>query len=121
MSVTGRLIMRIPLSFALLLLVASAAAFGASGRAPAPANSIASQYGDGWDCARGYRHAGELCVAVVVPANAYLNSNGNDWECNRGYQKSARACAAVQLPANAHAEDSSYGAGWRCDRGFRED
>ena len=34
--------------------------------------------------------------------------------------KVQRTCAAVQMPANAHADDSAYGAGWRCNRGFRE-
>ena len=111
--------MKISRSFAVLLLLASVGAFGAS--VPVrPANSVASQYRDGWVCAHGFRRLGDNCVAVVVPANGYLSSTGNEWECNRGYLKAGLTCGLVRMPANAHADDSASGTGWQCDRGFRE-
>jgi len=83
--------MKISRSFAVLLMLASVGAFGAA--VPVrPANSVASQYRDGWECAHGFRRLGDNCVAVVVPANGYLSSTGNEWECNRGYLKAGLAC-----------------------------
>src|SRR6267378_3533317 len=38
-----------------------------------PNNAHASRYGTGWECARGFRKAGEACEAVSVPENGYLS------------------------------------------------
>ena len=79
---------------ALYLLSASAAIGAANSTAP-PAHSIQSLYREGWDCARGYRRADTICVAVEIPAHAFLDSSGIDWQCERGFRKNLKACSEI--------------------------
>lgn len=102
------------------LLLLSAAALGEPGTPAPPANSVPREYGSGWTCARGFHEVNAACIAVKVPGNAYLDTSGHDWQCNRGYRRGATTCTAIKLPPNAYADDSSYGRGWRCERGFRD-
>ena len=81
-----------------------------------------STYGSGWECRRGYLPKDDVCVAMIVPPHAFLTSSGSSggWQCERGYYKDGQQCTAVVLPANAFlTEDTSYGRGWDCERGFR--
>jgi hypothetical protein len=52
-----------------------------------------ASYGHGWKCDRGYREAGEACVALKMPQNAHIDYSGNDRECNEPYRKRQGRCA----------------------------
>lgn len=73
---------------------------------------------NGWVCERGYRQAGQECVAVQIPDNAKLNYLGNGWDCQRGYRQAGQGCVAVQIPENAKL--NYLGNGWDCQRGYRQ-
>lgn len=86
-----------------------------------PTNAYVHASGDRWECNRGYRKAGESCVAVDVPANGYLadTSYGTGWKCERKYRAVGDRCVAVKVPKNGYFVDASYGPGWKCLRGFQ--
>ena len=84
-----------------------------------PANAHVQQYGNGWECNRGYESDAKTCVTIKVPSHAYLNASGLGWECNRGFQKIDQTCAAIKVPKNGYLSDSSSRPGWKCDRGYR--
>ena len=100
--------------FARMAAVAGMSAFMAfsaiaqDGTGPVPENAEARSYGDGWNCALGYRVDGAECLPVEVPENAYAT-----W---RSY---CPGCAPISVPANAFLR--SYGYGWQCERGYRQD
>ena len=52
-----------------------------------PANAQPKSYGEGWECDRGYRRGGDVCLAIVVPENAYATNRtyGAGWECLHGF------------------------------------
>ncbi|ASY61814.1 hypothetical protein SJ05684_c03470 [Sinorhizobium sojae CCBAU 05684] len=95
---------------------------GAFGQAtpPVPANAVASRYGSGWECDRGFRRQGDSCVAVMAPDHAFLTNEsfGKGWECHYGFAENGNGCLAVQVPANAYL-DPYYGDRWQCMRGHR--
>ena len=71
-----------------------------------PANSHASQYGNGWECNYGYVDVADTCSAVTRPANSRLNARGDHWECLRGFRSSeARACRAIVVPERGYLAD----------------
>jgi len=84
-----------------------------------PDHALASRYGSGWDCKRGFRRVGDICAPITVPAHAYLDASGSSWRCDRGYLNVNDRCIVIQVPQNAYLDDVS-GKGWRCDRNFRE-
>ncbi|MGI9521189.1 MAG: hypothetical protein ACR2PG_06015, partial [Hyphomicrobiaceae bacterium] len=59
-----------------------------------PNNAFAtgSSFGRSWECERGFRAVGRVCVAVNPPQNAHLNYSGSDWECDRPYQRRDDQC-----------------------------
>ncbi|SEO18067.1 hypothetical protein [Palleronia pelagia] len=92
------------------------------GTGPMPENAEARSYGGGWNCALGYRVAGEECVTIDIPEHAYATgrSYGSGWACRRGYEEAGgTSCAAISVPDNAFLRSSGYE--WQCDRGYRRD
>jgi hypothetical protein len=85
--------------------------------AAVPTNAHAKRYG-GWDCDRGYRKTGEVCVGIEVPPNAYLDSFGHGWECSRDYEKANGACRKIELPPHDYLR--FRGGDWQCERGYRQ-
>jgi hypothetical protein len=83
-----------------------------------PANAKPSNYGNGWECERGFYKAGQKCSEVSIPLNAKLNFYGNGWECERGFYKAGQKCSEVSIPLNAKL--NFYGNGWECSEGFRK-
>jgi hypothetical protein len=105
------------LSLAAMLFVVPASAQAA---ATAPANSIASGYGRGWECAHGFTEWAASCRKISMPSNAFLNGGGDGWNCERGYRKLDTQCVKVVAPENANATNDTYTKGWACSRGFVE-
>lgn len=103
----------------LLVLSVCASLSVAAGASEVPDHARVSRYGSGWDCASGFRRAGDTCVHIAVPANGYLDASGNSWRCDRGYLNVNDRCVAIQVPQNGYLDDV-YGKGWRCDRNYRE-
>jgi hypothetical protein len=71
------------------------------GTGPMPENAEARNYGGGWNCALGYRVAGEECVAIDIPENAYATgrSYGSGWACRRGYEEAGgTSCERSRCP-----------------------
>ncbi len=111
--------MEISRPLALILLIASAAAFGATARTP-PANSVASQYGDGWDCARGFRQTGDR-----VRGGGRSGQRVSQLQRQRLGMRSRLSESVARLRCRPAAGERArgrqpHGTGWRCDRGFRE-
>jgi hypothetical protein len=52
-----------------------------------PAHAHLKQFGDEWECDRGYIREGDACAELQVPAHAYLDSFGRNWKCERGYRR----------------------------------
>lgn len=46
-----------------------------TGPTDVPAHAHLRQFGNDWECDRGYLQEGDTCVAIVVPKNAYLDSS----------------------------------------------
>lgn len=82
-----------------------------------PKNSHLDYFGHDWECNRGFRKAGNECVAIVLPQNAKLDYLGNDWECKRGFRKIGSGCDPVRVPKNGKLD--FLGNDWECNRGFR--
>jgi hypothetical protein len=83
-----------------------------------PRHSKLNYLGNGWECQRGYRQAGQECVVVEVPQNGKLDYLGNRWECQRSYRQVGQGCVAVEVPKNGKLD--YLGHGWECQRSYRQ-
>ena len=84
-----------------------------------PANASARNFGEGWECDRGYRREDNACLAIIVPENAYATnrSYGTGWECMHGFQEVDGAiCLEVVVPDGGYLDPS--GQRWNCLRGY---
>lgn len=79
-----------------------------------PENAIASRYGDGWECKRGFIMQAGVCTAIAIPPHASLDSYGNQWSCDRGYERRRDSCAPIVIPANAYANHAGPTANCGC-------
>ncbi len=107
------------LTIALTLLMMPGISIAEPTAVPANAYPLSSNYGDPWQCHRGYIKNNDACDAIRVPANAHLRASGDRWACNRGYRKEIDTCVAIVLPAHGFLTKSSYSKGWMCERGYR--
>lgn len=82
-----------------------------------PKNSHLDYFGHDWECNRGFRKAGNECVAIDLPQNAKLDYLGNDWECKREFRKIGSGCDPVRVPKNGKLDFLAND--WECNRGFR--
>ena len=62
-----------------------------------PSNAEIDYTGHSWTCKRGYRQAGNVCVAVEFPSNAEIDYTGHGWTCKRGYRQEGNHCHQVGL------------------------
>jgi hypothetical protein len=94
---------------------------GACATVKVPVNAYPTNktYGQGWECKRGFQQFNNTCKHIKVPENGYLDYSGIKVQCNRGYRLLNKTCEAIKVPANGHLEESSYGPGWKCERGYR--
>lgn len=101
------------------LFLFAAPAFAQSVALTIPENARAKTYGDGWNCNRGYRRDGDVCVVVIVPENAYQTNltYGSGWECLHGFRAGVDGdCIAVIVPDGGFLDPS--GEQWNCLRGY---
>lgn len=94
-----------------------------------PANAFPTNdsYGRGWECKWGFKHIVNTCKKIVIPPNGYLDANSYDWECLRGFRRASNhndsilkeSCVRIEVPENGYLADSTFGSGWKCNRGYR--
>lgn len=81
-----------------------------------PENARVNDYGDGWECKKGYLQDGRDCEAIDLPSNAEYFHNLNGWRCKDGYLQKRYSCKRLIIPK--HATLSSDGRNWKCDHGY---
>src|SRR5687767_11414160 len=92
-------------ALAAVLGIAAGAASDADESGTIPANAHPTDWGDGWECDRGYRRLGESCAAIDVPDNAYLDASGRGWNCERGFRAQTNACVEIPVPEHGYLSD----------------
>ena len=72
----------------------------AADRAPSeiPAHAHPKQFGDEWECDRGYIREGDACAELQVPAHAYLDAFGRAWLSAARRSVHGHRCAEACLP-----------------------
>ena len=83
------------LSFAAFLIAAPAVVFSQTDAGALSSPALSSRFG-----------SGQGCLWRVRSTGRHLNTD--------------QPCVAAKVPADAYADNSSFGPGWRCVRGYRE-